>query len=120
MMAALRHPNVVAFLGVCADPPCVATEYCGRGSLTDVLRGGKNSPVKAKQLDWARRLNMVRFCGWLCVCVCGGVGEGQPVARVPGLHPVFCAISQPRVPASNRFLCMPHRKYAASPACLAC
>ncbi len=25
MMAALRHPNVVAFLGVCATPPCVAT-----------------------------------------------------------------------------------------------
>ena len=24
-MAALRHPNVVAFLGVCATPPCVAT-----------------------------------------------------------------------------------------------
>ncbi len=58
MMAALRHPNVVAFLGVCASPPCVATEYCGRGSLTDVLRGGKNSAVKARQLDWARRLNM--------------------------------------------------------------
>jgi serine/threonine protein kinase len=58
MMAALRHPNVVAFLGVCATPPCVATEYCARGSLTDVLRGGKNSAAKAKQLDWARRLNM--------------------------------------------------------------
>ena len=104
MMAALRHPNVVGFMGVCASPPCVATgasahsqqqlpgrppaacvcaapchpweapltlctcplpaspspEYCGRGSLTDVLRGGKNSVAKAKQLDWARRLNMVR------------------------------------------------------------
>lgn len=107
-MAAMRHPNVVGFLGVCATPPCVATgaalgtgravgwrqgrsvagkhaalaalgacpappptgpprpsalpppcaEYCGRGSLTDVLRGGKNSPAKAKLLDWARRLNM--------------------------------------------------------------
>ena len=62
MMAALRHPNVVAFLGVCTAPPCVATEYCGRGSLTDVLRGGRASPAKAKQLDWARRLNMVGGC----------------------------------------------------------
>lgn len=34
MMAALRHPNIVAFLGVCADPPAVVTEYCRRGSLT--------------------------------------------------------------------------------------
>lgn len=100
-MAALRHPNVVAFLGVCASPPCVATgapwagaeegtgqwrrsvtgaapplgipacqtnqlplshvaaEYCSRGSLTDVLRGGKGNATKARQLDWARRLNMV-------------------------------------------------------------
>lgn len=34
MMAALRHPNIVAFLGVCAEPPAVVTEYCRRGSLT--------------------------------------------------------------------------------------
>ena len=60
MMAAMRHPNVVGFLGVCASPPCVATEYCARGSLTDVLRGGKNNAAKAKLLDWTRRLNMVR------------------------------------------------------------
>jgi serine/threonine protein kinase len=59
MMAALRHPNVVSFLGVCVSPPCVATEYCSRGSLTDVLRGAARSPQKAAQLDWARRLNMV-------------------------------------------------------------
>lgn len=39
--------------------PLPPAEYCARGSLTDVLRGGKNSAAKAKQLDWARRLNMV-------------------------------------------------------------
>ena len=60
MMAAMRHPNVVGFLGVCASPPCVATEYCARGSLNDVLRGAKRDPAKAKLLDWTRRLNMVR------------------------------------------------------------
>ena len=58
MMAALRHPNVVGFLGVCMGPPCIVTEYCSRGSLTDVLRGGKSSPAKAALLDWTRRLNM--------------------------------------------------------------
>ncbi len=31
MMAALRHPNVVAFLGVCPSPPCVATGGGWRG-----------------------------------------------------------------------------------------
>ena len=58
MMAALRHPNVVGFLGVCLGPPCIVTEYCARGSLTDVLRGGKASPAKAALLDWTKRTNM--------------------------------------------------------------
>ena len=58
MMAALRHPNVVGFLGVCLEPPCIVTEYCARGSLTDVLRGAKTSPQKASMLDWSKRLNM--------------------------------------------------------------
>ena len=59
MMAALRHPNIVAFLGVCPTPPCVVTEYCARGSLHDVLRLARSSPARAAQLDWPRRLNMV-------------------------------------------------------------
>lgn len=58
MMAALRHPNVVSFLGVCLEPPCIVTEFCARGSLTDVLRGAKATPAKASLLDWSRRLNM--------------------------------------------------------------
>ena len=58
MMAALRHPNVVSFLGVCLEPPCIVTEFCARGSLTDVLRGAKSAPAKASLLDWSRRLNM--------------------------------------------------------------
>lgn len=58
MMATLRHPNVVGFLGVCMNPPCIVTEYCARGSMTDVLRGAKSSPAKAVLLDWPRRLNM--------------------------------------------------------------
>jgi serine/threonine protein kinase len=58
LMASLRHPNVVGFLGVCLGPPCIVTEYCSRGSLTDVLRGGKSSAAKANMLDWTKRLNM--------------------------------------------------------------
>ena len=59
MMAALRHPNVVSFLGVCLQPPSIVTEYCARRSLTDVLRGAKSSPAKAGEMAWVRRLNMV-------------------------------------------------------------
>lgn len=31
MMASLRHPSIVMYLGVCLDPPAVVTEYCARG-----------------------------------------------------------------------------------------
>ena len=58
MMAAMRHPNVVMYLGVCLDPPLVLTEYCARGSLNDVLKRGLHSPAFAAQLDWPKRLNM--------------------------------------------------------------
>ncbi|GAB4815428.1 hypothetical protein N2152v2_002474, partial [Parachlorella kessleri] len=58
-MAALRHPNIVSFLGVCRLPPCVITEYCSRGSLADVLRSARGAPGRAAaQLGWARRLSM--------------------------------------------------------------
>ena len=63
VMALLRHPNVLSFLGVCPMPPCVVTEYCSRGSLADILRAAKKSPALAAKLDWARRLNMVTE-GW--------------------------------------------------------
>ena len=36
-MASLRHPNIVLFLGVSLEPPCMLTEFCARGSLLDVL-----------------------------------------------------------------------------------
>ncbi|KDD73320.1 protein tyrosine kinase [Helicosporidium sp. ATCC 50920] len=55
-MASLRHPNIVGFLGLCTTPPCVASEYCARGSLTDVLRRARSGAGGG--LDWARRLSM--------------------------------------------------------------
>ncbi len=51
MMSALRHPNIVLYLGICPTPPCIVTEYCSRGSLTDVLRSAKIAPNnKASQV----------------------------------------------------------------------
>lgn len=38
MMAKMRHPNTVLFLGFCGDPPVVVTEYCSRGSLHSCLQ----------------------------------------------------------------------------------
>jgi serine/threonine protein kinase len=58
LMASLRHPNIVQFMGVCSCPPAMITEFCGKGSLTDVLKAGKASPAKAALLSWQRRLNM--------------------------------------------------------------
>lgn len=59
LMAALRHPNVVSFLGVCAVPPCMVTEYCANGSLARVLRSAHRSPEIAERLHWLQRVNMM-------------------------------------------------------------
>ncbi|DBA72008.1 TPA: hypothetical protein ACH3X2_010748 [Trebouxia sp. C0005] len=58
IMASLRHPNVVMFMGMCVEPPCIITEFCARGSLFDVLRKARTSPAFAQQLDWSKRLSM--------------------------------------------------------------
>ena len=55
MMATMRHPNVVMYLGVCLQPPCVVTEFCARGSLNDVFKRARANPTLAAQLDWGRR-----------------------------------------------------------------
>ena len=35
---ALRHPNVVNFMGICSQPDlCIITEYLSRGTLFDVI-----------------------------------------------------------------------------------
>ena len=44
-MASLRHPNIVLFLGVSLDPPCMLTEFCARGSLLDVLHRARTNKV---------------------------------------------------------------------------
>ena len=61
LMVGMRHPNVILFLGVCPDPPCVVTEYCARGSLYDVLMEAKERPMGglARALSWHRRVSMM-------------------------------------------------------------
>jgi hypothetical protein len=55
-MMALRHTNVLQFFGLCTDPPAIVSEYCARGSLTDVLRAARERPA---DLPWRRRLELV-------------------------------------------------------------
>jgi len=58
LMMEMRHPNIILFLGVCATPPAIVTEYCARGSLYDLLKEAHDDPDIARQLDWTRRLSI--------------------------------------------------------------
>lgn len=59
VMSAMRHPNLVNFMGVCLLPPCILTEHCSRGSLYGVLNQAARDPALAAQLTWRRRLAIV-------------------------------------------------------------
>ena len=52
---ALRHPNIIQLMGVCLYPPTIVTEFCERGSLTQVLSKAKSGH---QPLSWKMRLNM--------------------------------------------------------------
>lgn len=58
IMAAIRHPNVVMFMGLCLRPVCIVTEFCARGSLSDVISKAASNHAFGQQLDWPRRLGM--------------------------------------------------------------
>ena len=45
-------------MGLCLSPICIVTEFCARGSLTDVLRKAASDTVFAQQLDWRKRIMM--------------------------------------------------------------
>ena len=57
VLARLRHPNLLLFMGWCAEPPLIATEFMRRGSLHNILRrnGGPLSPPRHAGY-FARRL----------------------------------------------------------------
>ncbi|GAB4821932.1 hypothetical protein N2152v2_008978 [Parachlorella kessleri] len=62
LMSAMRHANIVQFFGFCTAPPCVVTEYCSKGSLTEILRAARRTPPIAAKLNWPRRLSMLLDC----------------------------------------------------------
>ena len=59
LMAQLRHPNILQFIGICESPASLITEYCARGSLMSLLHEAKEFPSKAAELTWARRLSLL-------------------------------------------------------------
>lgn len=61
-MEALRHPNIVMFLGACTKPPnfAIVLEYCEGGTLWSILqRNGDLSWEQRRRfaLDTARGMN---------------------------------------------------------------
>ncbi|KAL4521658.1 hypothetical protein Ndes2526A_g01846 [Nannochloris sp. 'desiccata'] len=62
IMTTLHHPNIVQFLGVTVFPAALVTEFCARGSLTSVLMAANNSPERAAQLTWRRRISLAADC----------------------------------------------------------
>ncbi|KAI7844427.1 hypothetical protein COHA_002020 [Chlorella ohadii] len=56
LLASLRHPCCVNFFGVTRNPPALVTEYCGRGSVAELLDRARASPAVAAELTWRRRL----------------------------------------------------------------
>lgn len=55
ILASLRHPNIVQFIGVSSQPPCIVSEYVEKGNLSDLIRNTSTS----KDLSWAMLLKML-------------------------------------------------------------
>lgn len=58
IMASLRHPCCVRYLGACLDPPSLVMEYCSRRSVDFILASAAGDRQQATQLDWLRLLSM--------------------------------------------------------------
>ena len=63
-MAAIRHPNVVLFMGVCLEPACLVTEWCSRGSVFDILVKARKNPNLGAQLHSHRPHILHRYILW--------------------------------------------------------
>ena len=58
IMASLRHPNCIQYLGACLQPPALIMEYCSRRSVDTILAAANQDIKLAKQLDWVHLLSM--------------------------------------------------------------
>jgi len=58
IMAGLRHPNCIQYLGATLSPPALIMEYCSKRSVDTILAGAVSDPKLAKQLDWVHLMSM--------------------------------------------------------------
>ena len=58
IMAGLRHPNCIQYLGATLNPPALIMEYCSKRSVDTILAGAVQDPKIAKQLDWVHLMSM--------------------------------------------------------------
>jgi len=58
IMASLRHPNCVQYLGCCLDPPSLVMEYCSRRSVDKILADALHDEKASRQLDWVHLLGI--------------------------------------------------------------
>lgn len=113
-MAAIRHPNVAMLMGLCLSPICVVTEFCARGSLTDVLRKAASDTVFAQQLVWRKRITMALDAAKVKLLTSSWWLQQGPTSRfqlvslthVPHLRTDIC----PTYPTANasRHVCHTH------------
>eukprot|EP00775_Hariotina_reticulata_P012952 gene12952-13081_t len=64
ILASIRHPNVVNFIGACHRPGqrCLVTEYCARGSLDQVLHKSGLALDLAKRVEFAMDISRGMVC----------------------------------------------------------
>ena len=74
ILANLRHPNVVMFMGVCLKPPCVVTEFCALGESWG-MPWAKGAEWGASG-GWAKGVTLVAF-------VTGAVPRYWPGVELP-------------------------------------
>ncbi|GLC35543.1 hypothetical protein PLESTB_000196300 [Pleodorina starrii] len=59
LLGSLSHPNIVRFLAMCVEPPCIVMQYYSHGSLFNMLRNAAKGRA-AKEMTWSKRLEMLR------------------------------------------------------------
>ncbi|KAG2495761.1 hypothetical protein HYH03_006010 [Edaphochlamys debaryana] len=56
-----QHPNIIRFVGVCAEPPRIVTEYYKMGSLFSLLKEARAGNMRTREkLSWGKRLVMLQ------------------------------------------------------------